>query len=356
MRRIYSAYSVCAIILLVAPVFLASSFVRASAGRPSQQNITPAGQLSYIIIDGGNLECILGSPDSFRGIPGYGWANKLTPPSYPATLRSIAIGFNRGAVGLEVRQDDLYRVAVFADPGKTGPADNQIPAATFIARVRGVGQSLMTYNLDTPVTIQGGSFDIAVIDDYGVANHPAIFDIPGKSMPPGSDSFTTFDGGGKWSSLLDPTAFIPTQACTPASFVIRATVETGSADVLAATTKIKDPLAVEPWSVAASASQVIVTNYVSDNLPVIKTSDNSFQNIPVGDGPGGAADGPFGVVVDPAGSKAYVTLFGSNTIPSKEFPIDYSTVGAGRVLVLANQADGSLAPGVTISVAKGPRF
>jgi YVTN family beta-propeller protein len=47
-----------------------------------------------------------------------------------------------------------------------------------------------------------------------------------------------------------------------------------------------------------------------------------------------------------------VTLFGSNTIPTKEFPVDYSTVGPGRVAVLSSIGPSSL----TIDVGKGPRF
>ena len=69
------------------------------------------------------------------------------------------------------------------------------------------------------------------------------------------------------------------------------------------TNTIKDPLAVEPWGVAINNAasvgfneEVFVTNFVSDNVTIIKRSDNSIQNLPVGDGPGGTPDGPFGVV------------------------------------------------------------
>src|SRR5262249_10851696 len=122
--------------------------------------------------------------------------------------------------------------------------------------------------------------------------------------------------------------------------------------------------AVEPWGVSIGDRTALVTNYVSDNLTIFSTSTNTFQNIALGDGPGGTADGPFGVVGpvniaqgDIATVKAFVTLLGSNTIPSKEFPIDYSTVGEGRVVVLGDApGDPELKPRVTINVGKGPRF
>jgi YVTN family beta-propeller protein len=117
-------------------------------------------------------------------------------------------------------------------------------------------------------------------------------------------------------------------------------------------TKVKDPQAVDPWSIGfdAIASKVFVTNYASDNVTVIG-KNNTIQNIPVGDGPGGTPDGPFGVV-----GGEYVTLFGSNEIPRKGIPIDYSSVGPGRVQVLRENPDGTYAPLTQISVGKGPRF
>jgi YVTN family beta-propeller protein len=120
-------------------------------------------------------------------------------------------------------------------------------------------------------------------------------------------------------------------------------------------TTIKDPLAVEPWSVEVSFSQeVLVTNYASDNLTIINRANNAIQNIPVGDGPGGIPDGPFGIA-DGLGT-LYVTLFGSNTIPRKGVPVDYSNVGPGRVQLLGRESDGTYKPLTQIGVGKGPRF
>jgi YVTN family beta-propeller protein len=121
---------------------------------------------------------------------------------------------------------------------------------------------------------------------------------------------------------------------------------------------IRDPLATEPWSVAVNnaSTEAIVANFASDNVTVIKTSDNSFRNLAVGDGTGGAPDGPFGVAIRSDGARAYVTLLGSNTVPTRETPVDFSTLGPGRVSVLVKQTDGSFAQTTLINVGKGPGF
>jgi YVTN family beta-propeller protein len=321
--------------------------------------VTPQGELRELAIDNGAARCVLGAPASLKGKPGFGWANKLTPAAYPATLRSVTIGFSRnGPIGREVTPDSLYRIVIYADPEMDGPSNNQPPDATFIGRVRGTDQ-IMTFNLTSLLTIQSGSFVVGVLDEFGIADLPALLDVPGKSNPQGSESFITNDAGASWRKLSD-TPLVGEAPCDkPGSFLIRATVETGPPPQLTLTT-IKDPLAVEPWGVSARSGRVFVTNYVSDNLTII--IGNGFQNVPLGDGPGGTPDGPFGVIAptslipgDVSQLKAFVTLFGSNTIPSKEFPIDYSTVGPGRVVVLPESING-FRPAVTINVNKGPMF
>jgi YVTN family beta-propeller protein len=348
--------------MALALILFTSYFRHASSAVAIAQSVPPSGAVSELAIDDGVAECVLGAPAPLRGTPGFGWVNKLTPASYPATLRAITIGFNRnGPVGRAVARDALYRIVVYLDPEKDGPGDGQPPDAAFIGRVRDDFQSVMTFNLVTPLTIQSGSFVVGAIDEFGIADFAALYDVPGKSTPPGSESFVTFNNGGAWQKLSDA-PFQGTSFCDhPGSFLIRATVESGAVDALTVT-KITDPLAVEPWGVSAGAGIALVTNYGSDNLTVIKIADNTFQNVPLGDGPGGDPDGPFGVIgpvaVASGGavqSRAYVTLFGSNTIPTKEFPVDYSTVGPGRVVVLTQSA-GGLTPALTINVGKGPRF
>jgi YVTN family beta-propeller protein len=126
--------------------------------------------------------------------------------------------------------------------------------------------------------------------------------------------------------------------------------------------EIKDPAAVEPWGVGQLGNEVIVTNLVSDNLTIINITTNSFQNLQLVDprvcvtcGPPLGPYGVAGVQDSNPVPKLYVTLAGSNTIPSKEFPVPYKTVLPGRVLVLQRGATGFVQTGF-ISVGTGPKF
>jgi len=319
-------------------------------------NVSSAGTLEEIGIDDGIAECALGPPDQLKGTPGFGWLNKLTPQSYPATLRSITIGFERALVTTGVKPDSLFRIVAYLDPEGDGPSNGQTPSATFIGRVRGNDQ-ISTFNLITPLTLTKGSFAVGAIDEFGIADRPALFDTPGKSSPPGSESFFTLDGGGLWQKLSE--GLTPSSPCLPGSFLIRASVEAGQVDPLAVL-KINDPAAVEPWGVGSLGSDVIVANLVSDNLTVINTTNNSFRNISIVD-PRACATcgpplGPFGVASSSARNKVYITLFGSNTVPSKEFPVDYSTIMPGRVAVLTKQGNGSYTQSLLGDIGKGPRF
>ncbi|MBI3652019.1 MAG: YncE family protein [Acidobacteria bacterium] len=341
-------------------------FIAPLSGKPSSltataQDLVPTGTLSELSLDDGQANCAAGTGAAANG-RGFGWANKLTPTSYPATLRSITIGFNRILIGQSVVQDALYRIVVYLDPEGDGPADNQEPAATFTGRVRGAFDDLMTFNLITPITITSGSFVVGAIDDFGFGPLPALLDIPGKATPPGSASYVSFNAGGNWKTQAAVFANTPncesstTNPHAVGSWLIRAAVESNPVE-LPTVTRIKDPAAVEPWGVAVSGGTALVTNYVSDNLTIINTLDNTFQNVAVGDGTGGAADGPYGVVTNANEDRVYVTLFGSNTIPTKEFPIDYATVADnGRVAVLTKQVNGTFTQTSLITVGKGPRF
>ena len=355
MKKIIAPARACALLIVLALALSASYFQRTSTSIVTAQSVTPAA-LNELSIDDGAADCILGTPPALKGKGGFGWFNRLTPASYPATLRSVSIGFNRANVlGHEVKRDDLYRIVVYVDPEKDGPANDQQPDVSFTGRVRGDFESIMTFSLVTPLTIQSGSFVIGALDDFGVADFAALYDVPGKSTPPGSESFFTVNNGKLWSKFSD-VQFPGTTFCEhPGSFLIRATIETGAVDTVTFT-KVQDPLAVEPWSVAATPPAVFVTNLVSDNMTVIKTLDGSVQNVAVGDGPGGTPDGPFGIAPLLPATKLFVTLFGSNTVPSKEFPIDYSTVGEGKVAVMMIGANATLTQALTINVGKGPRF
>jgi YVTN family beta-propeller protein len=319
--------------------------------------LTPAGAVTELSIDNGQARCAAG-PGSEQGEPGlFGWVNKLTPTSYPATLRSITIGFNRsGPLGQEVKPDQLYRIVVYIDPQMDGPDDGQQPVASFIGRVRGL-ETLMTFNLITPITIASGSFAVGAIDEFGIADLPALFDPPGKSNPPGSESFMTLDGGATWRTLPDALNLPAGSLCATGSWLIRATVESDPVSVLTSK-EINDPLAVEPWAAAINAqgTEAAVINYGSDNLTIIRTQDDSIKNVVVGDGPGNTPNGPFGVAYRADGNRLYVTLFGSNAVPTSPSEIDFEALEPGRVAVLTKQANGDFTQTLQINVGVGPMF
>src|SRR5256885_6381741 len=99
-RRVLLAALV--ISLLLAPLLTRNPTIILAA-----QNILPAGALTELSIDDGQGNCAAGTGPSLNG-RGFGWANKLTPASYPATLRAVTIGFNRILIGQSVVQDALY--------------------------------------------------------------------------------------------------------------------------------------------------------------------------------------------------------------------------------------------------------
>jgi hypothetical protein len=158
-------------------------------------SLPAVGNLQELTLDDGTAECAKGPSSGLPGNSKFGWANRLTPASYPATLRTITVGFNRNpSGGREVKRDALYDIVVFLDLQMNGPDDAQKPAASFTGRVRG-SEPFMTFNLVVPLTLASGSFVVAVIDQAATANLPALVDIAGKSNPPGSESFVSFDGG-----------------------------------------------------------------------------------------------------------------------------------------------------------------
>jgi YVTN family beta-propeller protein len=351
-----SAAPCVAIILITGAVMMLVSGLPIRHVRSvAAQTVTATGELRELAIDDGVAECTLGPDPALQGKPGFGWVNKLTPPSYPATLRAVTIGFERGFVFTGVKPDSLYRIVVYLDPESDGPGNQQQPDATFIGRVRG-NDEIMTFNLTTPLTIQRGSFVVGAMDEFGIANLPALFDSPGKSSPPGSESFFTQNGGALWQKLAD--ALPPAPHCSPGSWLIRASVELGAVEPPAVMI-IKDSAAVEPWGVGSLGTEIVVTNLVSDNLTIINTAFNTSRSLQIVDPrvcfTCGPPFGPYGVASVPARNKVYVTLSGSTTIPSKEFPIDYHTFLPGRIVVLSSQP-GGLHQTAFIDVGIGPKF
>jgi hypothetical protein len=95
---------------------------RTSATAASQVGAQALVELSLdnATSDNNTLGCAFGlsaTPEMPHGTAQFSWANKLTPASYPATLRTVTIGLNRlGPLCEEVKPDKPYRVAIYAHP------------------------------------------------------------------------------------------------------------------------------------------------------------------------------------------------------------------------------------------------
>ena len=94
MRLLLAPARACALVMALALALPALRSQDIILTTRAAESVTPAGVLTELAIDDGVAECILGVPSASRGKPGFGWANKLTPPNYPATLRSITGAWN----------------------------------------------------------------------------------------------------------------------------------------------------------------------------------------------------------------------------------------------------------------------
>src|SRR5262245_19340310 len=110
MRNLIAPTRACALLMTLALLLPASFWPLPTSTSAATQTVTPAGTLSELAIDDGTAECILGPPSVNLGQPGFGWANKLTPATYPATLRAVTIGFSRNNTGREVKPDALFTI------------------------------------------------------------------------------------------------------------------------------------------------------------------------------------------------------------------------------------------------------
>jgi hypothetical protein len=117
-------------------------------------------------VDGGTFNNSIGFPGAANAV----FVNRLTPPSYPATLTGLQIYFGNRANGLDVNAP--ISLVVITNPSgsaivSTGSAGlENIYTSTVVAQ--GV---FNTYNLPTPITITSGDFVIG----FGVPNPAGLF-------------------------------------------------------------------------------------------------------------------------------------------------------------------------------------
>ena len=173
------------------------------AGGPS------GGSQSILSVDDGTFENVTGFPSG--GVIGY-FVNRLTPPSYPATLRGVQIFFPQSqlVVGSSFN--------VVAAPNPSGVGGAQLTGLNLQRSAAQITAVERFTDFDAPaITIQSGDFIVG----FSIFNPPNVLPAAADKTPPsrqrsyaGSDGSTFF--------LLDSTVV------GPANFGIRAKVDVGA--------------------------------------------------------------------------------------------------------------------------------
>jgi hypothetical protein len=176
--------------------------------------VAPTGGVhtTQLVVDDGTFESLAGFPN---GSATAYFVNRLTPPSYPATLRSVEIAFFDVPNGL--KKGDALNILTAANP--SGSINlNGIPLAATATTVAGVDQ-FNSFTV-TPITIQSGDFVVGFS-----APNPANFYLMAVDTSSGSKqrSYLSTDG-----STFTPIDFYPDLA---GNFGIRATVDVGGSTV-----------------------------------------------------------------------------------------------------------------------------
>ena len=137
------------------------------------------------------------------------FVNRLTPPSYPATLRNIQIYFS--SQGNVLKVGDAVTIVAGATSG--GSNINGVSLARTPSRVNAAGQ-LNSYDV-TPITIQSGDFVVG----FSAVN-PANFFIMAEDISSGSKQRSYLSNDGVSFTLADTIQI-------GGNFAIRATVDLG---------------------------------------------------------------------------------------------------------------------------------
>ena len=159
------------------------------------------------------------------------FVNRLTPPSYPATLRTVQIFFS--GVGNVLRPGDP--VAILAGASTGGSNISGVSLARIASSVNATGQ-LNSYDV-APITIQSGDFVVGFL----AANPPNYF-IMAEDISSGSKQRSYLSTDGATFALTDT---VPQLA---GNFAIRAIVDLGTAGGPAGACVPSPPNLVSWWS------------------------------------------------------------------------------------------------------------
>ncbi len=169
--------------------------------------VAPAPRDVLLKGDSGVFDVVVGFPSG--GVTAY-FVTRLTPPSYPATLRNVQVFFSRRSDGLQL--DEPIQVLFAANPTAAQKIDG-IPLQRLSARVTGF-EAFQSYTVNGP-TITSGDFIVG----FSVANrtgaYPGEVDVSGASQRRSyvSTNGTSFvlleDGGGSGNLAIRATVRVP---------------------------------------------------------------------------------------------------------------------------------------------------
>jgi hypothetical protein len=144
---------------------------------------SPAVETRVLSVDDGSFEI---SGGAAAGAPAIYFVNRVTPPSYPATLRNVQIMFLNHANALKT--GDAIRVLIGTNPSGSATIDN----IRLLAASTSVGTTGLFNSYQTPATtIQSGDFVVG----FTTANPPNIFPGAIDTTPPSRQkSYLSFDG------------------------------------------------------------------------------------------------------------------------------------------------------------------
>jgi hypothetical protein len=174
--------------------------------------VAAAPTMVTLSVDGGTFNNLVG----FSGVANAEFVNRLTPPSYPATLTALQIYFGNRANGLA--QGQPITLVVLTNPSgsaifSTGSAGLENVYTSSVLAV----QTFSTYTLPTPITITSGDFVVG----FGTPNPAGLF-------PADEDQVTKSQGRSYVST--DGTTFTVVDsfgASVAGNFGIRANVTLG---------------------------------------------------------------------------------------------------------------------------------
>jgi hypothetical protein len=164
-----------------------------------------------LAVDGGTFNSAVGYPNSAKAT----FLNRLTPPSYPATLTTVEIFFGQRSDGLAANAP--FTLLVETNPsGSASISPSTAGVTNLYSTTVGALGAFNNYNLPTPITITSGDFVVGFQVNNAAGVYPADQDRASKSQ---GRSYVSSDG--VTYSVID------TFAGLAGNFGIRAVVSVG---------------------------------------------------------------------------------------------------------------------------------